>query len=87
MSKNYDRLGGDGSDFQQVSPQSTTAQIAANAMWLAVKNLLIDQESSEDWMLMTEKAYYTNNPNPPAGVYKVLLEMNWALNNSFPLHN
>ncbi len=73
MSKNYDRLGGDGSDFQQVSPQSTTAQIAANAMWLAVKNQLIDQESSEDWMLMTEKAYYTNNPNPPAGGIQSLI--------------
>lgn len=63
ISKNYDGVQ-DGSDFQQVTAQAATAQVAANCMWLAANNQLIDAAASADWLLIMDKQTYTNMPNP-----------------------
>jgi|GEM_PF-4446755 len=63
MSLNYDG-GLDGIDFQQTTAQGGTAQVVANVMWLAATKKLIDQEASEDWLMMTDKQTFTDQPNP-----------------------
>ncbi len=63
ISMNYDGVQ-DGSDFQQTTAQGSTAQVSANCFWLAANKKLIDLQASEDWLIMTAKQDYTNQPNP-----------------------
>lgn len=63
ITKNYDKIQ-DGSDFQQTTAQGSTAQVSANCFWLAANKKLIDQQASEDWLIMTAKQDYTNQANP-----------------------